>query len=119
MKTVVLFVIQLDELQRQLTVSEARATELESRLDARSREVVSEACGAEGTPLGMDARLQRLALLHDRARVAMQDHVHLEPVLQELCAEGQHLADEARQEKDDLLMQVMPSLNYHIIFFIE
>jgi hypothetical protein len=73
---------------------------------ARSREVVSEACGAEGTPLGMDARLQRLALLHDRARVAMQDHVHLEPVLQELCAEGQHLADEARQEKDDLLMQV-------------
>jgi hypothetical protein len=94
----------VEELERQLAASEARVKELEGELQVNDD--VSEAVGAEGPSLGLEARLRRLARLQDNARAALQDQSPLEDIVLQLCTEGQHLADEAAAEKDDLLQQV-------------
>ncbi|CAB3384751.1 Hypothetical predicted protein [Cloeon dipterum] len=98
---------QLDELKQLLAASEAKVANLEARLDGRARDTISEGFGDDGAPLGLEARLSRIEQLLEMVKAALQDEPHPSgPLLEQLVAEGQRLADEARREKDDLHMQI-------------
>ncbi|XP_065342674.1 golgin subfamily A member 4-like isoform X3 [Cloeon dipterum] len=98
---------QLDELKQLLAASEAKVANLEARLDGRARDTISEGFGDDGAPLGLEARLSRIEQLLEMVKAALQDEPHPSgPLLEQLVAEGQRLADETRREKDDLHMQI-------------
>ncbi|KAF4532760.1 hypothetical protein B566_EDAN003540, partial [Ephemera danica] len=94
---------RLRELENELQEARDRLTEHESR--RAQRETVSEGYGEGVDHPGLEERLEPRSLLADAAGEEANPP-HLLRLIEELCHEGDRLAEEARKDKEDLQLQL-------------